>query len=45
MDVALRVAQRVTMMHEGEVVIDGTPDEIRASPTVQRIYLGSAANA
>jgi branched-chain amino acid transport system ATP-binding protein len=45
MDVALRVAERVTMMHDGEVVLEGTPDEIRASQTVQRIYLGTAANA
>jgi branched-chain amino acid transport system ATP-binding protein len=44
MDVALRVAERVTMMHDGEVVLEGTPDEIRASQTVQRIYLGTAAN-
>jgi branched-chain amino acid transport system ATP-binding protein len=42
MDVALRVAQRVTMMHDGAVVIEGTPDEIRASELVQALYLGSA---
>jgi branched-chain amino acid transport system ATP-binding protein len=44
MDVALRVAERVTMMHDGAVVVEGTPDEIRASPTVQRLYLGTAAH-
>jgi ABC-type branched-subunit amino acid transport system ATPase component len=27
MDVALRVAERVTMMHEGRVIVEGTPDE------------------
>jgi ABC-type branched-subunit amino acid transport system ATPase component len=32
-------------MHDGQVVLEGTPDEIRSSPTVQRIYLGSAADA
>jgi branched-chain amino acid transport system ATP-binding protein len=42
MDVALRVAERVTMMHDGAVVIEGTPDEIRASELVQALYLGSA---
>jgi branched-chain amino acid transport system ATP-binding protein len=41
MDVALRVADRVTMMHDGAVVIEGTPDEIRASELVQALYLGS----
>ena len=41
MDVALRVADSVTMMHEGAVVIEGAPDEIRASELVQTLYLGS----
>jgi branched-chain amino acid transport system ATP-binding protein len=41
MDIALRVAERVTMMHDGAVVIEGTPDEIRASELVQALYLGS----
>jgi branched-chain amino acid transport system ATP-binding protein len=41
MDVALRVADRVTMMHDGSVVIEGTPDEIRASELVQALYLGT----
>jgi branched-chain amino acid transport system ATP-binding protein len=40
MDVALRVAERVTMMHEGGVIVEGTPDEIRANQTVHDLYLG-----
>ena len=40
MDVALRVAERVTMMHEGRVIVEGTPDEIRANETVHALYLG-----
>ena len=40
MDVALRVAQKVTMMHEGAVIVEGTPDEIRANQTVHDLYLG-----
>jgi ABC-type uncharacterized transport system ATPase subunit len=36
------VAERVTMMHDGAVVVEGTPDEIRASELVQSLYLGSA---
>ncbi|MDX6573743.1 MAG: branched-chain amino acid transport system ATP-binding protein [Gaiellales bacterium] len=43
MDVALRVAERVTMMHEGRVIVEGTPDEIRASTVVHDLYLGTAA--
>ena len=40
MDVALRVAERVTMMHEGRVIVEGTPDEIRANELVHDLYLG-----
>jgi branched-chain amino acid transport system ATP-binding protein len=41
MDVALRVAQQVTMMHDGRVIVEGTPAEIRANPLVHELYLGS----
>ena len=41
MDVALRVAQWVTMMHDGKVIVEGTPDEIRANQLVHDLYLGS----
>jgi branched-chain amino acid transport system ATP-binding protein len=41
MDVALNVARRVTVMHDGAVVVEGTPAEIRASQLVHDIYLGS----
>jgi branched-chain amino acid transport system ATP-binding protein len=41
MDVALRVAHWVTMMHDGRVIVEGTPDEIRANQTVHDLYLGS----
>jgi branched-chain amino acid transport system ATP-binding protein len=40
MDVALRVAEQVTMMHDGRVVVEGTPDEIRANQVVHDLYLG-----
>jgi len=42
MDVALTVAERVTMMHEGRVILEGTPAEIRASELVHDLYLGKA---
>lgn len=41
MDVALRVAETVTMMHNGRVFAEGTPDEIENDPAVQELYLGS----
>jgi branched-chain amino acid transport system ATP-binding protein len=40
MDVALTVADRVTMMHDGRVIVEGTPSEIRANQTVHDLYLG-----
>jgi branched-chain amino acid transport system ATP-binding protein len=41
MDVALGVAGWVTMMHNGSVLVEGTPEEIRANETVHELYLGS----
>lgn len=41
MDVALRVSEAVTMMHNGRVFAEGTPEEIENDPAVQELYLGS----
>jgi branched-chain amino acid transport system ATP-binding protein len=40
LDVALRVSERVTMMHNGRIFKEGTPAEIENDPEVQEIYLG-----
>ena len=40
MDVALRVAESVTMMHNGQVFKEGTPEEIENDAEVQELYLG-----
>ncbi len=40
LDVALRVSEYVSMMHNGRVFKEGTPAEIEADPEVQDIYLG-----
>ena len=40
MDVALRVAESVTMMHNGRIFKEGTPEEIEEDPEVQELYLG-----
>ncbi|GAB5468500.1 MAG: ABC transporter ATP-binding protein [Rhodospirillales bacterium] len=42
LDVALRVVSSVTVMHNGALFKEGSPDEIQADPEVQRIYLGGA---
>ena len=45
MDVALRVAESVTMLHNGKVFKEGTPAEIENDPEVQELYLGDGSHA
>ncbi|MEM8948389.1 MAG: ABC transporter ATP-binding protein [Pseudomonadota bacterium] len=40
MDVALRVVESVTMMHNGRIFKEGRPEEIENDPEVQELYLG-----
>ncbi len=40
MDVALRVSESVTMMHNGCIFKEGKPAEIEEDPEVQALYLG-----
>jgi branched-chain amino acid transport system ATP-binding protein len=40
MDVALRVVESVTMMHNGRIFKEGNPQEIESDPEVQELYLG-----
>ena len=41
MGLALRLADRVLCMDNGELIAEGTPDEIRANEQVQAVYLKS----
>lgn len=40
MDVALGLADRVTVLHQGRVILEGTPDEVRANAEVREVYFG-----
>ncbi|HKW78163.1 MAG TPA: ATP-binding cassette domain-containing protein, partial [Candidatus Limnocylindria bacterium] len=40
MDVVFRLAQRVTVLHDGRVIAEGTPAEVRADAQVNEVYLG-----
>jgi len=42
MDVVFDLAQRISVLHFGEILETGTPDEIKKSQRVQEIYLGTA---
>ncbi len=40
MSVVFNHAQRVSLMHRGEIIFQGTPEEVRRDEEAQRIYLG-----
>jgi len=41
MEVVFGIAQTVTVMAEGHVLTEGSPDEVRRHPDVIRVYLGT----
>jgi branched-chain amino acid transport system ATP-binding protein len=42
MDVVRELADRIIVLHNGQLVADGEPGEVIASPVVQQAYLGTA---
>jgi ABC-type branched-subunit amino acid transport system ATPase component len=45
MDVVFRLADRITVLHEGRAIAEGTPDEIRGDRQVHDVYLGKQVEA
>ncbi|MGA7864317.1 MAG: ABC transporter ATP-binding protein, partial [Stellaceae bacterium] len=45
MDAVFELAERITVLHEGVLLADGTPTEIQRSSLVQEAYLGGVAAA
>jgi branched-chain amino acid transport system ATP-binding protein len=43
MDVVFGLADRITVIHYGRVLMTGTPDDVRASAEVKQAYLGRKA--
>ncbi len=44
-DRVFQLADRVTVMNDGEVLVDGTVEDARTDPKVQAVYLGSGTAA
>jgi branched-chain amino acid transport system ATP-binding protein len=40
MDTALGFAERITVLHYGEVIVEGTRAEVVADPRTREVYLG-----
>ena len=43
MDVVRELSDRIIVLHNGQLVADGEPAAVIASPVVQQAYLGMAA--
>jgi branched-chain amino acid transport system permease protein len=44
-DSLFELTERVTVLHQGRVLVEGTPEEIRRNPAVQEAYLGGVQDA
>ena len=40
MDAVFELAERITVLHEGRTLAEGTPNEISGDPLVKQAYLG-----
>ena len=41
MDLVFGVAERIMVLHYGQVIADGAPEEVKADPRVREIYMGA----
>ncbi len=43
MGVVFGIAKRISVLHQGTLIADGAPQDVRNSPEVQKVYLGGTA--
>jgi branched-chain amino acid transport system ATP-binding protein len=43
MGVVFGIAKRISVLHQGSLIADGSPQEVRNSEEVQKVYLGGTA--
>jgi branched-chain amino acid transport system ATP-binding protein len=43
MDIIMNVSDRISVMHFGSLIAEGTPEEIQRNAEVRRAYLGGVA--
>jgi branched-chain amino acid transport system ATP-binding protein len=44
MSVVFGIAERISVLHHGEIIASGAPDAVRNDPEVKRVYLGEHAH-
>jgi branched-chain amino acid transport system ATP-binding protein len=44
MSVVFGIAERISVLHHGEIIASGAPDAVRNDPEVRRVYLGEHAH-
>jgi branched-chain amino acid transport system ATP-binding protein len=40
MEVVFGIAQKIAVLHQGRLIANGAPAEVRNDPEVRRVYLG-----
>ena len=40
MSVVFSISERILVLHQGKLIASGPPDEVRANPDVQKVYMG-----